>query len=205
MKIKFNCINCGNEDFYQSSQDKFYKGNGKFCSKKCRNIFYSKYPEKHPSFKNGSIDSSGYISISLAGKRNRQHRIIMERHLGRKLLKNEHVHHKNGIKHDNRIENLEVINESEHHKEHWKDPEFIKKMSFVRSENSKNIINKWEKFVAKNWSIKYRKCVNCGTDKAKYQGKGLCSKCYLKDYQRNVRLKELKAEILSGEDEVKRA
>lgn len=68
----------------------------------------------------GTITKRGYRQITKKDHPNCnrsgvmfEHVFIMSEHIGRPLLKGETVHHKNGIKHDNRIENLELWSHSQ--------------------------------------------------------------------------------------------
>ena len=76
-------------------------------------------PNQHPHYGQGwHIDKDGYKQIRIGEKSIREHRYVMEKHLGRKISHTEVVHHINGKILDNRIENLQIMSFREHQKTH---------------------------------------------------------------------------------------
>ena len=59
-----------------------------------------------------------YKAIKVNGRKIDEHRYVMECHLGRKLSRNEVVHHKDGNKRNNNIDNLELVSRRDHSKMH---------------------------------------------------------------------------------------
>ena len=64
---------------------------------------------------NGSVSKSGYLIVTdpATGRRIPEHRLVMEQTLGRFLWPDETVHHINGVRDDNRPENLELWSKSQ--------------------------------------------------------------------------------------------
>jgi HNH endonuclease len=142
--------------------------------KRAHNLVLSKIGSENQNWKGGRYkDSRGYIRIWRHGHPYAtgrgyvpEHRLVMEEHLGRYLWDFEDVHHKNGIKTDNRIQNLQLLNHGEHSR----------------------LTNKID--------MSRRRCSRCGSDKTRIGKEGyacwsisfidgeiICDRCYSKEWK----------------------
>ena len=133
------CEGCGGKLNLRNNRDILRK---RFCSKQClfRVVYPSQYvppisKETREKMRQSKVEllASGWETVgwkkygykrSVTGRgyvflgHRREHRVLMERELGRKLFPYEVVHHKDENKGNNNIENLEVMNNGEHKRLH---------------------------------------------------------------------------------------
>jgi HNH endonuclease len=103
----------------------------------------------HKAFKNGK----GYIMITHNGKRRREHRVLMEKYLGRPLLRTEIIHHKDGNSLNNNLENLELFpSNSEHQRYEDALNIFAKQILFGSNKplNHHELLSLFNKLLSKN-------------------------------------------------------
>lgn len=120
-RIWHACEDCGKERWV-------YLDKGKPISIRCHKCASKlQSGENHPHWKGGrNSHDAGYITIVLSpddpyypmarkyAHQTYEHRLVMARHLGRLLTDNEIVHHLNGLRDDNRIENLILTTKGKH-------------------------------------------------------------------------------------------
>jgi hypothetical protein len=150
--VTCTCEQCGTE--FKAARSRVVRGNGRFCSLSCLATHNNRQRAKPDT-----VNAQGYVVVqnpTYPGdgrtKQILEHRLVMERHLGRPLTRDELVHHL-GEKTDNRIEMLQLVTPTEHRALH----------------------------ATGRWAREYDQCVRCGTTDRYHAGHGLCWRCHSRE------------------------
>ena len=117
-KPTFCCDQCGDTAQRSKSANNAYNYKQRFCSKICADA----------AQRTGSLDKNGYVVTTINGVAKMEHRRVMEKKIGRELRAHETVHHVNGVRTDNRPENLELFSSR-----HGKGQRVSDKVEFAKS------------------------------------------------------------------------
>lgn len=118
--LQLKCSECGKT--FHRVPNVVKKDKPTYCSRSCSNKVTARLHRitrrgsGSPTWKGGRKKAGGgYIELWMPDHPDsngkgyvKEHRYVMEQHIGRRILPEETVHHKNGVRHDNRIENLEL-------------------------------------------------------------------------------------------------
>ena len=110
---------------------------------------------------------SGYWEVLTEAGYRYEHRLVMQRLLGRPLLRSEHVHHKNGDGLDNRPENLELLTSAAHGKEH----------NSLQTKYAQQKMREAVCLKPGQWSRKYERCVVCQINQSRHASRDVCARC----------------------------
>ena len=108
------CPTCGT--WFYAKNTRIMRGYDTYCCKEHGDHARGATGEANGNWSGGEyIDSRGYRWVLCTdGTYEMEHRLVMSQKIGRQLEPDEHVHHKNENKLDNRVRNLEIIDPTSH-------------------------------------------------------------------------------------------
>ena len=118
MPVECTCGVCGAA--FSVNPSKVATGRGRYCSVICKGLAQrERTGAASTNWRGGQpwVGADGYVHLSVARRKQRLHRLVWEAAHG-PIPPGHHVHHVNGVKTDNRLENLELLRHADHIRGH---------------------------------------------------------------------------------------